>query len=109
MLANMIAVKLHLLATIVITQVIALYDGQVPYFPIEISRTAASSTNAKNALAVGFGLLIVTLFFTRSLNDITVAIWVGLMFVALIPDTLNWWLHMLGVFIVFAAASVHVY
>lgn len=103
------AVKLHLLGTVVATQVVALYDGAVPYFPIEISRTAASSANANRALATGFATLIVTMLYTKTLDAVTFAMWLGLMIVALVPDTRNWSLHMLGVAIVFAAALAHVY
>lgn len=103
------AVKLHLLVTVVASQAVALYDGAVPYFPIEISRTAASSANANRALATGFATLLVTLLYTKTLDVVTFTMWVGLMVVALVPDTLNWTVHMLGVVIVFVAALAHVY
>lgn len=103
------AVKIHLLSTVLVTQAAALYDGAVPYFPIEISRTAASSPRASNALATGFCTLILTLFYTQTLDSITFAMWLGLVILALVPDSKNWALHMFGVWIVFAAACAHVY
>jgi len=101
------AVKCHLLVTVLATQACALYEGAVPYFPIEISRTAASSPMAMRALAIGFVTLGITLWRTQTLDVITGTMWLGLVVVAAVPDTLNWVLHMAGVAVVFAAAVVH--
>jgi hypothetical protein len=102
-------VKVHLLATVLVTQALALYEGKVPYFPIEISRTAASSPMAMRSLTTGFATLLITLVYTHTLNAVTLTMWGGLMIVALVPDTFSWALHMLGVAIVLVAACVHVY
>lgn len=103
------AVKWHLATTILVTQAVALYDGRLPYFPIEVSQTAASSSSSLGAFTTGIASLLVTLIYTESLTDVTLALWVGLMVVALVPGTLSWSVHMLGVAIVFLAAGVHVY
>ena len=102
-------VKLHLLAAVIATQAVALYDGAVPFFPIEISRTAASSPRATNTLATGFATLIVTMIYTKTLDAVTFSLWLGLMVIALVPDSVSWTVHMLGVVALVAAACAHVY
>jgi len=105
----MLAVKLHLLATIVITQAIAVNKGAVPYFPIEISRTAASYEVAGATFTAGILTLTVTLVWTAPTNCVTFGLWLGLVIVALVPDTVSVWLHMAGVAIVFMTTILHIY
>lgn len=75
---RMDAVKLHLAATVMATQACTLYSGAAPYFPIEISRTAASSPSASRALATGFATLLATMLYTKTLNAVTFTMWAGL-------------------------------
>lgn len=100
----MLAAKIHLLATILVVQAIALYEQRVPYFPIEISRTAASSQTATYAMILGFGSL---LWHVPSYTAPALIIWVGLMIVALVPDTYSVGGHMAGVGLVFLGAIVN--
>lgn len=101
----MLAVKLHLLASILATQVFALWDSKnLPYFPIEISRTAASSPLATRSLQVGFSTLLVTMVLSGAATWARGLMWLGIMIVAFVPDTLHKVLHIVGVLVVFAAA-----
>lgn len=102
----MLAVKLHLLASILVTQALALWDSKrLPYFPIEISRTAASSLLATRSLQFGFTTLLVTMLLSGAATWARVLMWAGLMVVAFVPDTLHKALHIGGVLIMFAGAA----
>lgn len=103
------AAKIHLLLTILATQIVALFVGGVPYFPIEISRTAASSKLASGCLSIGAITLIITLVAANELTPITFMMWAGLLIVALIPDNVFMLAHMLGVVIIGVAACLHVF
>ena len=98
------AVKIHLVATILLVQ-FASYD-RVPYFPTEISRSAASSPNALNMMRIGFTTLLMTLYATDQFSVPVSILWVGLMIVAFVPDTLSLGGHMVGVALIFVAASL---
>ena len=90
--------KIHLLVTIVATQLVALFyeRSSVPYFPIEISRTAASGPLALGTFRIGIGSLILSLVWTGHVTHITLGLWVCLSTVALFDDVSNW-THMVGV------------
>lgn len=90
-------VKAHLLATILATQVSALIWGKVPYFPIEISRTAASGPIPLTIFRIGIVSVIATLFITKSLNIQTFVVWISLSTICLFDDVNYWALHMSGV------------
>ncbi len=105
----MLAVKIHLLVTILCTQAFSVYEGRVPYFPIEISRTAAESARGLLALQAGVFTLIATLQATGTLTNSTSLLWVGLMFVAFCPDTTQPGLHVFGLLIVASACALQVY
>lgn len=105
----MFAAKVHILLTILATQGISLYDGRVPYFPIEVSRTAASSDLANTVMGLGFSTLFFTLYETNQLNPVTTLLAVGLCLVAAIKDTESFWGHMFAVGLVFGAACWHLY
>ncbi len=102
----MLYVKLHLLVTVLIVQTLALLDrvSTLPYFPIEISRTAASSHMAGLAFRAGAVTSFVTLYYTDALNWVTLLLWVGLMIIAFVPDNLHFAGHMSGVGVVFVAS-----
>lgn len=90
-------VKGHLLAVVLATQVSALIWGKVPYFPIEISRTAASGAIPLTVFRVGVASSILTLLLARSLNPLTCSVWLCLTVICVFDDVNFWALHMLGV------------
>lgn len=98
------AVKLHLLITIICTQVAALLFN-VPYFPIEISRTAASGPISSLVFRFGLFSLIVTLLLTGTLNNQTLLLWLSLSMIALFNDKSYFWIHMLGFGIMLALST----
>jgi hypothetical protein len=70
-------------------------DGSVPYFPIEISRTAASGRYGYFGLCLG---TIVFCPYIQGRADGWIS-WIGLLILALVDDKMSWNVHMLGVFI----------
>jgi len=105
------AVKLHILATVVATQATALIKGSAPYFPIEISLTAASSREASAVFAIGLASTLVTVYLAKALGAFTLCVCVGLALVA-VPDTgqpLALAVHLGGVAIVWAATIARLY
>ncbi len=104
------AIKIHLLVTIIATQVVALfYERTVPYFPIEISRTAASGKTSLLTFRVGILTIILSLLWTGQLTLITFLLWIGLSIVAVFDDVSYWGLHMIGVGVVFVIMTVHTF
>lgn len=103
----LLAVKFHLFVTIIATQMAALGSGKVPYFPIEVSRTAASSDRAAFIFQFGMSVLLGTLNLTQTLTKGTFTLWIGLLVIAFVRDTDSWWGHMAGVGIVFCGALIH--
>lgn len=101
------ATKLHLLVAIVATQAVALYNGKLPYFPIEISRTAASSLLATRVLSGGFISAIITMYLSKALTWHTFIMWMGLCITAMVPDTRSIVGHMFGPVLVFVGALTH--
>jgi len=91
-------IKAHVLATIVATQIVALLvDRSVPYFPIEVSRTAASGPTALCTMRVGFVLLLPVLVWQQQLTMPTLWLWAALVCIAVADDVRYWTVHMLGV------------
>lgn len=103
------SVKIHLALTIAATKVVAALQQRLVYYPIEISRIVDTSDETVQTFQTGTVALIFTLWWTKSLNAITFALWVGLLLVAFARDSTHWSVHMAGVAILFATAIVHVY
>ena len=103
------AAKIHLFATILMTQAAALWRGRVPYFPIEIFRTAAAGDVPLLVFKTGITLLLATLYSSKCLDWITFFLWTGVMVVAFVPDTTHLIVHNLGVLVVFITAGYYVY
>lgn len=91
-------IRTHLLISIVWIQCIGLKHGNVPYFPIEISRTAASCAMTKSIFLLTAVTLGGTLLQLRAFdNDLDMfGMWVGLFIVAMYPDDESWGAHMFG-------------
>lgn len=97
--------KRYLLVLILVVQSIALLSTdpheQIPYFPIEISRTAATTALNRWVFPLGVLLLVPVALRvdgprTRSPMRFTVA-WLGLFMLAWFDDKHYWLLHMIGV------------
>ena len=102
--SRMQAAKAHLLVVIVLVQIVALYDGQVPYYPTEISRTVASSDSAGAIFKAGVLTLPLTLWLSGSAHLQSFGVWAALMIIACYDDVDSWGLHMAGVGLLGAVA-----
>lgn len=91
-------VKLHILLTVLLTQCAALFwDRAVPYFPIEVSRTAAAGPRALAFFRVGMLSLGMTLWSCGLLRAPYIAGWLSLIAIALFDDVHYRVLHSLSV------------
>ena len=92
------AVLIHLVATVVGVQLAALYvDGAVPYWPIEVSRMAASGPVASSVFLAGALTLGATLHLCGQMTRMNVAMWIALVVIARFDDINHLKLHMAGV------------
>lgn len=106
----MLAAKIHLFITIILTQLSSILYNEIPYFPIEISRTAADGgIITKYIFNIGLTSIIVTLFMTNNVNNETLLLWIGLSIIALFDDKQYWILHNVGVLIMFLIAIFNAY
>lgn len=108
--------KYHILLTVLATQIAALCFGETraPYFPIEISRTAAANSFSYAALlcgAVTMALHFPQLSTNQSTNATWAMIWAwfGFILVAACDDVTSWVLHMIGVGMLVSGASILCY
>jgi hypothetical protein len=97
----MFAVKCHVALTIAATVASSLVWGRTPYFPIEISRTAASGAVPLFIFRTGTALLLGTIWATGLLNVFTFCMWSGLMIVAFVRDIDHVDLHNSGTLVIF--------
>lgn len=102
--------KIHLFITIILTQISSLLYNEIPYFPIEISRTAADGgAITKYIFNIGLTSIIITLIMTNNINKETVLLWIGLSIIALFDDKQHWIMHNIGVLILFIVAILNAY
>ncbi len=101
---------IHVCLVIIATAIAALVYGNVPYFPIEISRLAASGWLASHIFKWGLSILPIAyfLFSTTRVQPVFWAIFIGLQFVTFWDDVNHWFVHMFGVVIIGISAIVHV-
>ena len=93
----MLLVKLHLLATVAAVMYAALFiDKRLPYWPIEISRMAASGPAALSVFRAGVTLLLVTIIYGEG-SHLATWLWVALMQIAWLDDVTSFAGHMAGV------------
>lgn len=93
---KMLWTKISLLLTVISTVLSGLYfDQSVPYFPIEISRTATGPWS-RIIFPVGVMFVMATCIWEVGRMQLP---FVGLFILALVDDKTSWILHMLGVFI----------
>jgi len=102
--------KIHLFITIILTQISSILYNEIPYFPIEISRTAADGgVITKYIFNIGLTSIIITLFMTNNVTKETILLWIGLSIIALFDDKQHWIMHNLGVLILFIVAMINAY
>ncbi len=101
---------LYVFLVIVATAAAALLYGNVPYFPIEISRLAASGHWASHIFKWGLAVIPILFFvFPISSGDpVLVFIFLNLQLVTFWNDVDHWFIHMLGVVGMGISATVHV-
>ena len=93
-------VKVHLFVLVVIVQTIALFkETTLPYFPIEISRTAATGDLNKTLFPLGILSLGITFWMTGEFKLQYLLSWIGLFILSYFDDEKYFLLHMFGVFI----------
>lgn len=92
----MSAAKWHVLLTVLLTQALAYWKGNLPYFPIEVSRTAASDPLALNAFRIGILTLIFTLQTTEPYHTAKLFVWLALVCIAVFDDENYKMLHVVG-------------
>lgn len=96
----MFRIKVHLFVLVVIIQSIALIkETTLPYFPIEISRTAATGELNKTLFPLGILSLGVTFWMTGEFKLQYILSWIGLIILSYFDDKNYFLLHMFGVFI----------
>lgn len=115
--------KLHCLCIVICVWLSALLvDKTVPYFPIEISRTASTGHFSQLIFKWGIVSLLPTLvyesFFSpaayaageKKLEDPTLfLVWLGILIAAWIPDRESMVIHGGGVLIIILAVAIHVF
>lgn len=105
---NLIWFKLYLVTVVLAT----LYVATPPYFPIEISRCAASNPVAHRMFSLGMLILIPVYFLTANTQKdyaYVMPILNALSLIGTFNDVENYELHMLGVimFVVFVAFKIY--
>ena len=91
----MLLTKLCLLATVVTTSISALVEGYLPYYPIEISRTACGKFSHP-IFVIGILISGVTMVLETKFGWTYLA-WTGLAILAIFDDASYWGVHMMGV------------
>jgi len=99
--------KLQLLTTVILTQAVSLYSGNVPYFPIEISRTAASSKWALFVFRVGMCSSIVLVHHALNYNQILA--WFSLVVIAIFDDVAWPGMHIVGLWMLGLSGVIAAY
>ena len=102
--------KTQLLVTVILTQIASLYFGDVPYFPIEVSRTAASSKLGLFVFRVGMCSSITSLlFYYRVLAYNHFFAWVSLVTIAVFDD-IKWpAMHVVGLVMLATSGTIAAY
>jgi hypothetical protein len=102
MLSGYTLVKIHLLVTVILTQITSIWiDKNYPYFPIEVSRSAASGYYSMLVFNLGIQSLIITMFISEILCWDYFWLYVSLSLIAYYDDVTSWHLHMIGVMLLF--------
>lgn len=92
-----------LLASVLLTAGSALVDGSLPYFPIEVSRLAASSMRSAWIFRIGSILSSLVLFYEKGLWEHLVACF-GFVLLAWFDDTHHYVMHVVGVVVMLLGA-----
>ena len=102
----MFATTVTLFCVIVITALCGLYDGSVPYFPIEISRTATGSIGR---IVFPTGVVLVFSFALKEFSTFSqLTPFIGLVVLSVASDTYSWTIHMFGVLLMVIGVIIRV-
>ena len=102
--------KLHLFLTVVAVQVAALLvDRSTPYWPIEISRMAASGPVALLAFRTGALALGAPLAMDGAWSRPVLLLWLAMVIIACVDDVTSWLVHMMGVALLGVSACWQTY
>jgi hypothetical protein len=98
--------KIHIFVAVVASQLAALFLDveRVPYFPIEVSRTAATGYYSKCVFNTGIMTLVVTMWLGDILRLKYALLYMSLVCIAYFDDVTHWHLHMFGVALLFLGA-----
>jgi hypothetical protein len=91
--------KILLLLFVLIIQSVALLYGAVPYFPIEISRTAEASPINLWLFPLCVIILPCLMLLCHEFHNKYIISLIGLILLALFDDKRHWLMHMIGIFI----------
>ena len=100
--------KTILFHTIIWTWLVAYIDDTVPYFPIEISRTA-SGRLCRFVFPFGITIFCISAYYesTYPLSHTLIPI-IGLLITSYISDELHWVIHIVGVAVMGLGVTIHV-
>lgn len=99
---------IHLLAVIILVQVTAFVSvplQKVPYYPIEFSRTAASSVHTNQIFTFGALSLVLSILIEERFTLLLP--WFGLFILAAFDDVYHWDVHMCGIFMMMIGVVLH--
>jgi hypothetical protein len=97
----MSSAPLLVFSTVLASQFVGYFS--VPYFPIEISRTAANSPIALWILRIGFSSVIIPLHLRGKLDVLCLIAYVGMLLVAWVPDSESDLYHNAGTALILVA------
>lgn len=100
--------KLHVLGTVLGTQLASLFldSEKLPYFPIEVSRSAANGHYSRIIFQYGIALLPLTAILSGEFHMDLVPLYVSLLLIAFFNDVDHYHLHSSGVFCLFLSFSL---
>jgi hypothetical protein len=104
-------IRAHIFGTIILTQLTAIfYTGvsTLPYFPIEISRTAASNPVSRVVLLVGLVTSGLHLLFSSKGYGSYIA-WMGMCILSIFDDVEFWFIHMVGSTLAMIGGGIEIY
>ncbi len=105
-----VLIFIYVFLVIVATGAASLLYGNVPYFPIEISRLAASGRIASHIFKFGLAIIpaLYVLFPISSDDPVMLFAFLSLQLVTFWNDVDHWFIHMLGVGGICISVTVHV-
>lgn len=103
-------IKVNLFLVILLTQLASIFfqPEKLPYFPIEISRSASSNELSRFIFMAGMAFMFFPIMYSGELEKYF-PVWVSVMILAYFDDKNYWLLHMVGVFLLFVTSFYRIY